>query len=150
MGSFEINFPDDFLSELLDTDFEEVAKEALEVTAPVLKSSIQTSIKGRIGHPGDSELVNSVKISKPKKTKTDAWIVNVGPSGKSSNYYYSYGSSKRVKRKYAVSNVLKAIWLEYGRQGQAAKPWLTTATENVRTSIMDKMQEIYNKKVGAK
>lgn len=150
MGKFEINFPDEFLSELLDTDFEEVAKEALEATAPTLKASMQNSIKGKIGHPGDSELVNSVKISKPKRTSTDAWIVNVGPSGKSSNYYYSYGSTKRVKRKYAVSNVLKAIWLEYGRIGQPARPWLTSATENVRSSIMDKMQEIYNKKVGAK
>jgi len=150
MGKFEINFPDDFLSELLDSDFEEIAKESLEATAPTLKTSIQTSIRGKVAHTGDSDLVNSIKISKPKRTSTDAWIVNVGPAGKSSNYYYSYGSNKRVKRKYAVSNVLKAIWLEYGRTGQTAKPWLTSATENVRSVIMDKMQDIYNKKVGAK
>lgn len=150
MANFEINFPDDFLSDLLDSDFEEVAKAALEETAPTLKTSIQTSIRSVVSHTGDSELVNSVKISKPKRTSTDAWIINVGPAGKSSNYYYSYGTTKRVKRKYAVSNVLKAIWLEYGRTGQAAKPWLTSATENVRGTIMDKMQDIYNKKVGAK
>lgn len=150
MANFEINFPDDFLSDLLDSDFEEVAKAALEETAPTLKTSIQSSIRSVVSHTGDSELVNSVKISKPKRTSTDAWIINVGPAGKSSNYYYSYGTTKRVKRKYAVSNVLKAIWLEYGRVGQNAKPWLTSATENVRGTIMDKMQDIYNKKVGAK
>lgn len=150
MANFEINFPDDFLSDLLDSDFEEVAKAALEETAPTLKTSIQSSIRSVVSHTGDSELVNSVKISKPKRTSTDAWIINVGPAGKSSNYYYSYGTTKRVKRKYAVSNVLKAVWLEYGRVGQNAKPWLTSATENVRGTIMDKMQDIYNKKVGAK
>lgn len=150
MANFEINFPDDFLSDLLDSDFEEVAKAALEETAPTLKTSIQSSIRNVVSHTGDSELVNSVKISKPKRTSTDAWIINVGPAGKSSNYYYSYGTTKRVKRKYAVSNVLKAVWLEYGRVGQNAKPWLTSATENVRGTIMDKMQDIYNKKVGAK
>ena len=150
MANFEINFPDDFLSDLLDSDFEEVAKAALEETAPTLKTSIQSSIRSVVSHTGDSELVNSVKISKPKRTSTDAWIINVGPAGKSSNYYYSYGTTKRVKRKYAVSNVLKAVWLEYGRVGQTAKPWLTSATENVRGTIMDKMQDIYNKKVGAK
>lgn len=150
MANFEINFPDDFLSDLLDSDFEEVAKAALEETAPTLKTSLQSSIRSVVSHTGDSELVNSVKISKPKRTSTDAWIINVGPAGKSSNYYYSYGTTKRVKRKYAVSNVLKAVWLEYGRVGQNAKPWLTSATENVRGTIMDKMQDIYNKKVGAK
>lgn len=141
---FDINIPDDFLSGLLMSDFEEIATEACEECAPMLKDSMQKQLRQSVAHSGDSDLVNSVKISKPKKTKTDAVIINVGPSGTSNNYYYQ---GAKHKRKYRVSNVLKAIWLEYGRKGQAPKPWLATSTKNVQSQILAKMQEIYNRKV---
>lgn len=141
---FDVNIPDDFLEGLLKTDFEEIAKEAAEECAPILKESMQKQLSQVIQHEGGSDLVNSIKISKPKRTKTDGYIVNVGPSGSSDTYYYAHG---KKKRKYRVSNVLKAIWLEYGRRGQAARPWLATSTKNVQAQILKKMQDIYNSKV---
>lgn len=147
MGVFDVEFPDDFLSEVLDTEFSEIAEEALKETGPIFKRSLQSAIKHKLQHGGDSELVNSIKVSKPRRTRTDAWIVTVGPSGSSRNYYYQ--DAKR-KRKYNVSNVLKAIWLEYGRVGQPARPFLKSASENVRGQITSKLQDIYNKKVGGR
>ena len=79
MAAFDIDFPVDFMSELLDTDFEEIAKAALEETAPILENSMKQSCRRVIEHPGESELVDSIKSGKPKRTKTDAWIVNVSP-----------------------------------------------------------------------
>lgn len=147
MAGFEIDFPDDFLSELLDTDFDEIAEEALHETAPMLEESMRQSCKTVITHEGDSELVDSIKSTKPKKTKTDAWIVNVGPKGYSKTKVYRH---TRTGRKYPVSNALKAIWKEYGIPGrQPPRPFIASACNKVRDRVMSRMQEIYNRKVGA-
>ena len=61
MAAFDIDFPVDFMSELLDTDFEEIAKAALEETAPILENSMKQSCRRVIEHPGESELVDSIK-----------------------------------------------------------------------------------------
>lgn len=147
MAGFEIDFPEDFLSGLLDTDFEEIAEEALNDAAPILEESMKQSCRTVITHEGDSELVNSIKSSKPKRTKTDAWIVNVSPKGYSKTKVYHH---TRTGRKYPVSNALKAIWKEYGIPGrQPPRPFITSACNKVRDSVMTKLQEVYNRKVGA-
>lgn len=147
MASFEVDFPEDFLSGLLDTDFAEIAEEALRDAAPILEKSMKQSAKAAVAHEGDSELVNSIQSSKPKRTKTDAWIVNVSPKGYSKMKVYRSG---KKKRKYPVSNALKAIWKEYGIPGrQPPRPFIASACNKVRGQIMSRMQEVYNRKVGA-
>ena len=147
MAGFEVDFPEDFLSELLDTDFSEIAEEALNETAPLLEASMKQSCRTVITHEGDSELVNSIKSGKPKRTRTDAWIVNVSPKGNSKTKIYHH---TRTGRTYPVSNALKAIWKEYGIPGkQPPRPFITSACNNVREKIMTKLQEVYNRKVGA-
>ena len=94
-------------------------------------------------------MVASIKAGKPKRTKTDAWIINVGPTGNSKHHYYRKGGKK--KRAYSVSNVLKAIWKEYGIPGrQAPKPFFESAKNAAQNAVTKKIQEIYNRKVGAK
>lgn len=147
MAGFEIDFPDDFLSKLLDTDFEEIAEEALNETAPLLETSMKQSCKAVITHEGDSELVDSIKSGKPKRTRTDAWIVNVSPKGYSKTKVYHHA---RTGRKHPVSNALKAIWKEYGIPGrQPPRPFITSACNKVRDSVMARLQKVYNRKVGA-
>ena len=147
MAEFEIDFSEDFLSELLDTDFGEIAEEALNEAAPVLEKSMQASCAKVIEHEGDSELVHSIKAGKPKRTKTHAYIVNVSPKGYSSVKLYR---KKKKGRKYPVSNALKAIWKEYGVPGrQPPRPFIAKACNDVRSDVMSKMQEVYNRKVGA-
>lgn len=147
MAEFEIDFPDDFLEDLLETDFDEICEEGLTQAAPIMENALKQSLKAVIQHSGDSELINSVKAAKPKKTKTDAWIINVNPKGDSKSFYTAKGKSKR---RYPVSNALKAIWLEYGVAGrQSPRPFLQNAVNNMRESILTKVQEVYNKKTGA-
>lgn len=57
MAEFEMEFPDDFLSDLLESDFDEIAEAALKEAAPVLEKSMKQSCQRVIDHPGDSELV---------------------------------------------------------------------------------------------
>lgn len=153
MAQFQMEFSDDFLDGLLSTDFDEIAEEALTETIPILERSMKSEVKKTIQHDDDSELVNSLKASKPKKTKTDAWIATVTPRGYSSTKIYTAknGMGQKTKRKYKVSNALKAIWKEYGIPGkQPPRPFIAAAANAVEKEISSKMQEVYNRKVGAK
>lgn len=149
MADFDVEFPEDYMSGLLDSDFDRIAQKALEETAPMMESAMKAYCQRAIKHDGDSELVESICSRKPKKTKTDAWIVNIGPSGYSTmKIYYRKAKSGKRCRKETVSNALKAIWKEYGIAGQQApRPFMTAATNSVRTIIMEKMQEVYDKEV---
>lgn len=148
MAAFDIDFPDDFLSELLDTDFDEIAEEALKETAPLLEKSLKKEARRAVMHEGESEMIDSIKPTKPKKAKTDAWIVNVGPRGYSDTKKYR---GKNKERKYKVSNALKAIWKEYGIPGQQApSPFIQSAVNAVKSEIENGLQEAYNRKVRAK
>lgn len=143
---FNVDFPDDFLSEVTDFQFEVIAEEALESAAPVLEKSMKSAAKAAVQHEGESEMVNSIKAGKPIKTKTDAYIVNVGPKGYSKNYYQK---GKKKKKKYPVSNALKLIWMEYGIQSakhhQVPRPILERATKDAQEGVLQRMQETYDR-----
>ncbi len=140
---FEMDFPDDFM-ECLKHPFEEVAPKILEDAAPILLESTKTALRSVIKHPGDSELVNSVKSSKPKVTNTDACIVACYPTGYSKNTY------TKGSRKYPVTNAAKAFWLEYGVAGrQPARPWRDKANNARKAEIESTMQKKYNELMGA-
>ena len=140
MSGFNFEIPDDYMKNLLDNDFEKIATKALEDTAPELKSSMQKSIKSAIHSESTGELENSLKISKAKETKTDSFIITVKPSGMSKNPYYD---TRTYTRSYPVSNVLKAIWLNYGDAHQAPSPWINPAINACKEKIMQRMQKIW-------
>lgn len=145
MSEFDVNFPDDFMGGLLNTDAEEICVEALKNAAPIMEQSMKHSARAAVLHTGESEMVNSIKATKPKKTKDgNAYIVNIGPTGKSEHSYYDRKSGK--KNKYKVSNALKAVWKEYGIAGkQPARPFIANATRNAEEAVVSKMQETYRR-----
>lgn len=142
---FDLEFPEDFLSGLINTDFDDICKEALEESAPVMQKSIQSALAGVIKHDGESELVQSVKPQSPKKAKNGAWIVNITFQGDSKNFY----SKKKDGTKYRVPNMLKALWKEVGIAGkQVATPFMTSAKNSAKDAVMDRIQKVWEKKVG--
>lgn len=147
MASFDMNFSDDFLKELFDTDDDDFFEDALKEAAPEYVDSMKNSIKAVINHDGDSELVESVKAGKPYKAN-DVHMINISPSGYSSNkaYYAKNSNGVKTSRKYQVSNVLKAIWKEYGIPGhQTATPFLSSARNNAETKVLNKLQDFWEK-----
>lgn len=108
-----------------------------------MEQSMKHSARAAVMHAGESEMVNSIKSTKPKKTKDgNACIVNVGPTGKSEHSYYDRKTGKKKKEK--VSNALKAVWKEYGIAGkQPARPFLTNAIRNAEEAVISRMQEVY-------
>ena len=153
MALLDVDFPEDFLKEFLSTDFDLIAEEALNETGTILERSMKEACKNSVDHEGDSELANSIKATKPIKTKNGAWIVRVSPTGysKTKTYYAKNGKGVRTKRKYSVSNALKAIWKEYGIPGhQAAKPFMQKACNEARAMTEKIIQDVYDRRVGTK
>lgn len=147
MAQMEIDFPEDMLNGLLDVDAEDLCKQMIDSAAPIMEKSMKKEMRSVIQHSGDSELVDSVKTSKAKKAKNGAIIAFTGPKGNSKNYYYRNG---KKDRRIQVSNVLKAIWLNYGRVGQPARPFLTKAVNNAHQKVMEKMQQTYDQLMGGR
>ena len=147
MAGFDIDFPEDFLSELLDADPDEIAETMLKEAAPILEKQMKKSCMAAVRHEGDSELAESIKAKKPVKTKTDAYIVSVEPTRNSKTKVY-HRTGKKSERTYPVSNALKMIWKEYGIPGQQApQPFLQAATNAAEAAVTAKMQEVYNRMV---
>ena len=147
MAQMEIDVPEDMLNGLLDVDAEDLCKQMIDSAAPIMEESMKKEMRSVIQHSGDSELVDSVKTSKAKKAKNGAIIAFTGPKGNSKNYYYRNG---KKDRRIQVSNVLKAIWLNYGRVGQPARPFLTKAVNNAHQKVMEKMQQTYDQLMGGR
>lgn len=145
MADLGFDIPEDFLKELTDNTFEELAPEMLDEVLPILDNSIRQSLTSVV-HGGTGELINSIAKTKPKKTNTDAWIANVYIKGQSNNYYYGGASHNR---QYPVSNALIAIWLNYGNAHQPARPWLTPAVNSCQGEIMEKLQKKWEELTGA-
>lgn len=144
MANLEVNFPEDFMKEVLQADTGELCREMVDAASPIMVESMKKEMAAVVSHDGESEMVNSVKTSKATTTKNGAYISFTGPTGNSKKTYYG----KKRKRKYPVSNALKAIWLNYGRKGQPARPFLTKATNNAEAAVIAKMQEVYNRRMG--
>lgn len=134
------------LDDLFDIDFGEMAEEALLEAAPILEKSMKKAIQAALQHEGDSELVKSIKPNTPKKAKNGAYIVNVTPRGYSKIKRYN---AKKRRRKYPVSNALKAIWKEYGIAGrQPPSPFLAKAANDAKNDVLNAIQRKFDEKAG--
>lgn len=139
-------YQENFLEDLMKTDFDEICEEALNEASPILEKTFKDELQKVITHPGDSETVTSVKSTKAKKSKNGAWIVNVRPTGYSKKQVTVKGTADRKK---PISNALKAILLEYGVPSKRApRPFLAKAIRSAEAQALKKVQEVYDRKVG--
>lgn len=144
---FTIDIPDDFLSELLNTNADDVCQEALNESSPLVVECMKETINRNIMHHDRStgELVESIKADKAKKSK-GSWSVNVGPKGNSSHYYYRQGEIRQ--RTSPTTNALKLIMMEYGNSKQDARPVLDSICRECNEDVLQKLQDAYNRRVG--
>ena len=130
-------------------EFDDIAEEALTQSIPILEGTMRSAAAASVNHEGESDMVNSIKGSKPKKvTATDCWIVNVGPRGYGTSKYTAKDKhGRKTNRKYKVSNALKAIWKEYGIPGhQQAQPFMQKAANQARPRVEKIIEDSFDKR----
>jgi len=143
----------------LDTDlslfegvtFEEMGKKALKEVMSDMEDATKSALRASVKHPGDSNLVNSVKCYEPSMTRDGEGVRLVcQPHGKdkSGNHYKTQSHGKT--RNHLVYNNDKAFWLEYGVAGrQPARPWQNRALNDAAEKALPKIQQSIEKELGA-
>ena len=142
--SMSFDFPDDLIDTLIKLQDDELEKECLSAAVDDIEKSVKKEFHK---HDRTGEMSNSVSTTTPAKNKYGEYYIYTYPKGNSKNTY-SKETKKKGTRKYPVSNALKAVWLEYGNSHQQARPWQTTATKNCEEIVIDKMQEVINRRIG--
>lgn len=131
--------------------FEDMAKKVLEDVRGDMEEGTKRALRTSIDHPGDSELVNSVKCYEPAMTRNGEGAKLVcQPTGRSTsgNRYHTVSRGKTISK--PVTNNDKAFWLEYGVAGrQAAKPWKDRATNSIESKVTPKIEQAIAKELGA-
>ena len=128
--AFDIHGFDDLMKELDEIgDFD---PKMLEEAAPILEKEV---VKQASAHWASGDMVKSIKKTGASIGKTGGYYLAVRPTGKD---------------KKGVRNMEKMAYLEYGVKDRPAVPVLTTAVRNAEPEVMKKMQEVFDREVGAK
>lgn len=130
MASFSVEGLDDLMKDLDSLDIDQIAPIMLEEAVPIL----ERNVKNRASvHKETGEMQKSIKHTKSKRTG-DGYSITVRPTGKD---------------KKGVRNMEKACYLEFGTSKQGATPVISPAVRESEEPIAKKMQEVFDKEVGA-
>ncbi|RZT00903.1 hypothetical protein [Cuneatibacter caecimuris] len=143
MGKFDFEFPAELTRQLERMEnYDSIAPRILNATITILERNVKKEL-GK--HTRTKELLNSIKVSKPKKNQY-GWFVCVRPTGKSETIMID---GKVYNRKEPESNMKIMTILEYGSPSQKRPPIpiMTKATNDSRPEVERRMQEEYEKAV---
>lgn len=134
MAKADINFPDAFLEQLsrLGNQFDSVAQSVLEAGGEVVLEKAQRNLAAVVGtgtkydSRSTGELVDSLGLSPVKLNKSGNHDIKVGFSEPRSD-----GSSNAK-----IANIL-----EYGKHGQAPKPFMKPAKTSSKAECLQVMKD---------
>lgn len=137
MARFEYDMPDELFSGLGER-FDEIAEKMLKAATPIYLSHAKATINAVIRHKDRStgELLSSMRMTKPKATKTGAFVSNL-----------TFKGTKKNQKKNAPGNHYKAFALEYGTSKQPATPWVATANATAKADVEKAMAEVLQEEV---
>ena len=140
MAKAEISMPTDFLDRLsrLGERIDDVSEKVLIAGCEVIEAQVRDNLKGVIGHNTKYESQSTGQLlSALGKTS-----VRVDDDGNSN---IKIGFSEH--RTDGVSNAMLANVLEYGKHGQAAKPFLKPAVKSAKTACEERMISTFESEV---
>lgn len=108
---------------------EKLAFDMIDAGQDVMLKAIQT---GASEHQKNKDMYKSLKKSKPVIDKNGDAVGRVKFYGKDRN---------------GMQNWCKAIWIEYGRTGEDAKPFIRPAIKSNESSAKSAMQRAFDKKL---
>ena len=140
MAKADINFPDAFLEQLsrLGSQFDSVAESVLEAGGEVVLEKAQRNLAAVIGtgtkydSRSTGELVDSLGLSPVKLNKSGNHDIKVGFSEPRSD---------------GGSNAKIANILEYGKHGQAPKPFMKPARISSKAECIQVMKDTFETEV---
>ena len=136
MATITIKLPDEFMNQLseFDSRLEDIFTKALEDGAEIAEKQARANLKAVIGSgtklPSEStgQLLGALGISPVKPSELGGYDIRVGFA---------------EPRQDGKSNEMIANIIEYGKKGQAAKPFMKPAEDATKAKVKAKMQETF-------
>lgn len=149
MAKFEAILPTEFMNKIdkLEKNLTKILNEAIEAGADkacddVVRPSLQNAVKNTSGQ-STGELVRSLGVS-PVRVRSDGFRnAKIG-----FNEPRLHQPKVKAPRSYKVqTNAMIANVLEYGRQGQPARPWLRNSKKKAQKVFEDTAIQVFDEKV---
>lgn len=136
MATVTIKLPDEFMNQLseFDSRLEDIFTKSLEDGAEIAEKQAKANLKAVIGSgtkfPSEStgELLGALGTSPVKRSSLGGFDIRVGFA---------------EPRKDGGSNEMVANIIEYGKKGQAAKPFMKPAEDATKSKVKAKMEETF-------
>lgn len=136
MATVTIKLPDEFVNQLseFDSRLEDIFTKALEDGAEIAEKQARANLKAVIGSgtklPSEStgQLLGALGISPVKPSELGGYDIRVGFA---------------EPRQDGKSNEMIANIIEYGKKGQAAKPFMKPAEDATKSKVKAKMEETF-------
>ena len=136
MATVTIKLPDEFMNQLseFDSRLEDIFTKALEDGAEIAEKQARANLKAVIGSgtklPSEStgQLLGALGISPVKPSELGGYDIRVGFA---------------EPRQDGKSNEMIANIIEYGKKGQAAKPFMKSAEDATKSKVKAKMEETF-------
>ena len=136
MATVTIKLPDEFMNQLseFDSRLEDIFTKALEDGAEIAEKQAKANLKAVIGSgtkfpsKATGELLGALGTSPVKQSSLGGFDIRVGFA---------------EPRKDGGSNEMVANIIEYGKKGQAAKPFMKPAEDATKSKVKAKMEETF-------
>lgn len=136
MATVTIKLPDEFMNQLseFDSRLEDIFTKALEDGAEIAEKQAKANLKAVIGSgtkfpsKAAGELLGALGTSPVKRSSLGGFDIRVGFA---------------EPRKDGGSNEMVANIIEYGKKGQAAKPFMKPAEDATKSKVKAKMEETF-------
>ena len=136
MATITIKLPDEFMNQLseFDSRLEDIFTKSLEDGAEIAEAQVRSDLKAVIGSgtkfpsKATGELLGALGTSPVKRSSLGGFDIRVGFA---------------EPRKDGRSNEMVANIIEYGKKGQAAKPFMKPAEDATKSKVKAKMEETF-------
>ena len=155
MATVTIKMPDEFMNQLseFDSRLEDVITKSLEDGAEIAEKQARANLKAVIGSgtklPSEStgQLLGALGTSPVKPSDLGDFDIRVGFAEPRKKKSGATTYSKKLKSgkvsNYEYTNEMIANIIEYGKKGQAAKPFMKPAEDATKSKVKAKMEETF-------
>ena len=157
MATLKVKLPEDLMIglERLSKQADAVVKKTLEAGAEIVEEKVRSNLKNVIGSGTKTEskstgqLLGALGISPVKPNdKLDGWDIKIGFNEPRKDYKGGTTYKKKLKSgkvsEYKLTNAMIASILEYGKKGQAAKPFMKPAENATKAKARAVMKRVFS------
>ena len=151
MATLKVNLPEDLMIglERLSKQADAVVKKTLEAGAEIVEEKARANLKNSLKGESSGQLLDALGISPVKPNdKLDGWDIKIGFNEPRKDYKGGTTYKKKLKSgkisEYKLTNAMVANILEYGKKGQAAKPFMKPAENATKAKARAVMKRVFS------